>query len=183
MVGRYIKPILIGTGIITASMIAAFFAPAVVLDQLFADAPSDAGQPRPHAALGPARVLLRRTADVCRLLSELAIRCLEVFTCREVALVLGILLVAVGRSSSAAYVAAAYRCRLQRALSALSRRTLKDIVHAASISALRRRPLLARFSSRYRAVVSATGAGRGRRHRSAAVVERGAPPSSPLSTT
>ena len=42
MVGRYIRPILIGTGIVTASMIAAFFAPAVVLDQLFAGPPTDA---------------------------------------------------------------------------------------------------------------------------------------------
>ena len=42
MIGRYIKPILVVTGIATASMIAAFFAPAVVLDQLFFGAPSDA---------------------------------------------------------------------------------------------------------------------------------------------
>lgn len=42
MIGRYIKPILVVTGIATASMIAAFFAPAIVLDQLFAGAPTDA---------------------------------------------------------------------------------------------------------------------------------------------
>ena len=42
MISRYIKPILIITGIITASMIVAFFAPAIVLNQLFADPPSDA---------------------------------------------------------------------------------------------------------------------------------------------
>ena len=42
MISRYIKPILIVTGLITASMIAAVFAPALVLDQLFAEPPSDA---------------------------------------------------------------------------------------------------------------------------------------------
>jgi hypothetical protein len=42
MIGAYIKPILVITGIATASMIAAFFAPALVLDQLFAGAPTDA---------------------------------------------------------------------------------------------------------------------------------------------
>ena len=42
MISRYIKPILVVTGIITASMIVAFFAPAIVLNQLFAEPPSDA---------------------------------------------------------------------------------------------------------------------------------------------
>ncbi len=42
MIAAYIKPILVITGIATASMIAAFFAPALVLDQLFAAAPTDA---------------------------------------------------------------------------------------------------------------------------------------------
>lgn len=42
MIGAYIKPILLITGIATASMIAAFFAPAAVLSQLFAEPPSDA---------------------------------------------------------------------------------------------------------------------------------------------
>ena len=42
MISRYIKPILIVTGLITASMIVAVFAPAIVLDQLFAKPPSDA---------------------------------------------------------------------------------------------------------------------------------------------
>jgi len=42
MIGRYIKPILVVTGIVTAAMIAAFFAPAIVLDQLFVGAPTDA---------------------------------------------------------------------------------------------------------------------------------------------
>jgi hypothetical protein len=42
MISRYIKPILVVTGIVTASMIAAFLAPAMVLDQLFVGAPSDA---------------------------------------------------------------------------------------------------------------------------------------------
>jgi hypothetical protein len=41
MISRYIKPILIVTGLVTASTIAAFFAPATVLSQLFADPPSD----------------------------------------------------------------------------------------------------------------------------------------------
>ena len=42
MIERHIKPILVVTGIITASMIVAFFAPAIVLNQLFAEPPSDA---------------------------------------------------------------------------------------------------------------------------------------------
>ncbi len=42
MIGANIKLILLVTGIITASMIAAFFAPATVLNQLFAEPPSDA---------------------------------------------------------------------------------------------------------------------------------------------
>jgi hypothetical protein len=42
MIGAYIKPILVITGIATASMIAAFFAPATILDQLFMPAPTDA---------------------------------------------------------------------------------------------------------------------------------------------
>jgi hypothetical protein len=42
MIGRYIKPVLLITGLVTASMIAAFFAPAMVLDQLFTGAPTDA---------------------------------------------------------------------------------------------------------------------------------------------
>jgi len=42
MISRHIKPILVVTGIITASMIVAFFAPAIVLNQLFAEPPSDA---------------------------------------------------------------------------------------------------------------------------------------------
>ena len=42
MIGRYIKPILLVTGIATASMIAAFFAPEMVLGQLFAEPPTDA---------------------------------------------------------------------------------------------------------------------------------------------
>lgn len=42
MIAAYIKPILVITGIATASMIAAFFAPALVLEQLFAEAPTDA---------------------------------------------------------------------------------------------------------------------------------------------
>jgi hypothetical protein len=42
MISRYIKPILVVTGIVTASMIAAFLAPAMVLDQLFVGTPSDA---------------------------------------------------------------------------------------------------------------------------------------------
>ena len=42
MIERHIKPILVVTGIITASMIAAFFAPAIVLNQLFSEPPSDA---------------------------------------------------------------------------------------------------------------------------------------------
>jgi hypothetical protein len=42
MVSVYIKPILVITGIATASMIAAFFAPATVLNQLFQHPPNDA---------------------------------------------------------------------------------------------------------------------------------------------
>lgn len=42
MIGAYIKPILLVSGIATASMIAAFLAPALVLDQLFVAAPKDA---------------------------------------------------------------------------------------------------------------------------------------------
>ena len=42
MISRYIKPILIVTGLITASMIVAFFAPAIVLSQWFVDPPADA---------------------------------------------------------------------------------------------------------------------------------------------
>ncbi len=42
MIATYIKPILVITGLATASMVAAFFAPAAILDQLFAQAPSDA---------------------------------------------------------------------------------------------------------------------------------------------
>ena len=42
MIGAYIKPILVITGIATASMIAAFFLPAVVLNQLFEAPPADA---------------------------------------------------------------------------------------------------------------------------------------------
>ena len=42
MIGRYIKPILLVTGIATASMIAAFFAPSLVLGQLFVEPPTDA---------------------------------------------------------------------------------------------------------------------------------------------
>jgi hypothetical protein len=42
MISRNIKPILIITGIITASIVAGFFAPAMLLDQLFAGAPKDA---------------------------------------------------------------------------------------------------------------------------------------------
>jgi hypothetical protein len=42
MISAYIKPILVITGIATASVVVAFFAPAALLDQLFAEAPSDA---------------------------------------------------------------------------------------------------------------------------------------------
>ena len=42
MIERHIKLILLITGIVTGSMIAAFFAPAIVLNQLFAEPPSDA---------------------------------------------------------------------------------------------------------------------------------------------
>lgn len=42
MIGTYIKPILLVTGVATASMIAAFFAPATVLSQLFVQPPTDA---------------------------------------------------------------------------------------------------------------------------------------------
>ncbi len=42
MISANIKPILVVTGIATASIIAAFFAPAVLLNQLFAEAPTDA---------------------------------------------------------------------------------------------------------------------------------------------
>ena len=42
MIGAYIKPILLVSGIATAGMIAAFLAPALVLDQLFVAAPKDA---------------------------------------------------------------------------------------------------------------------------------------------
>jgi hypothetical protein len=42
MISAYIKPILVITGIATASVVFAFFAPAALLDQLFAEAPSDA---------------------------------------------------------------------------------------------------------------------------------------------
>ena len=42
MISRCIKPILIGTGLITAGMIAAFLAPGFVLDQWFVDPPADA---------------------------------------------------------------------------------------------------------------------------------------------
>lgn len=42
MIGAYIKLILLVSGIATAGMIAAFLAPALVLDQLFVAAPKDA---------------------------------------------------------------------------------------------------------------------------------------------
>jgi hypothetical protein len=42
MIGAYIKPILVVTGLVTASMIAAFFAPAMLLNQLFVEPPADA---------------------------------------------------------------------------------------------------------------------------------------------
>jgi hypothetical protein len=42
MISAYIKPILVITGIATASVVFAFFAPAALLNQLFAEAPSDA---------------------------------------------------------------------------------------------------------------------------------------------
>ena len=42
MIGRYMKVILLVTGIATATMIAAFFAPGLVLAQLFVDPPTDA---------------------------------------------------------------------------------------------------------------------------------------------
>jgi hypothetical protein len=42
MISTYIKPILVITGIATASVVVAFFAPAAPLDQLFAEAPFDA---------------------------------------------------------------------------------------------------------------------------------------------
>ena len=42
MIGRYMKIILLVTGIATATMIAAFFAPGFVLGQLFVDPPTDA---------------------------------------------------------------------------------------------------------------------------------------------
>jgi len=42
VISRHIKPILIVTGLITASLIIAFFAPAIVLGQWFVDAPADA---------------------------------------------------------------------------------------------------------------------------------------------
>jgi hypothetical protein len=42
MVGAYIMPILLVSGVITASMIAALLAPSVVLNQLFRNPPSDA---------------------------------------------------------------------------------------------------------------------------------------------
>ena len=42
MIGRYMKIILLVTGIATATMIAAFFAPGLVLAQLFVDPPTDA---------------------------------------------------------------------------------------------------------------------------------------------
>jgi hypothetical protein len=42
MISRYIKPILLVTGIATASMIAAFFAPSMVLGHLFLEPPTDA---------------------------------------------------------------------------------------------------------------------------------------------
>ncbi|MGH6750224.1 MAG: hypothetical protein ACRECI_13020 [Methyloceanibacter sp.] len=41
MIGRYIKPILLVSGVVTASMIVAFFAPGLVLHQLFAEPPAD----------------------------------------------------------------------------------------------------------------------------------------------
>ncbi len=41
MIGRYMKIILLVTGIATATMIAAFFAPGLVLAQLFVDPPTD----------------------------------------------------------------------------------------------------------------------------------------------
>ena len=42
MIGAYIKPILLVSGIATASMMAAFLAPALVLGQLFVSPPTDA---------------------------------------------------------------------------------------------------------------------------------------------
>jgi hypothetical protein len=42
VIGRYMKIILLVTGIATATMIAAFFAPGLVLAQLFVDPPTDA---------------------------------------------------------------------------------------------------------------------------------------------
>jgi hypothetical protein len=42
MISTYIKPILLITGLVAASMLAALFAPATVLSQLFAEPPSDA---------------------------------------------------------------------------------------------------------------------------------------------
>jgi hypothetical protein len=41
MISAYIKPILIITGLATASIVVAVFAPATLLNQLFAEAPSD----------------------------------------------------------------------------------------------------------------------------------------------
>ena len=41
MIGRFMKIILLVTGIATATMIAAFFAPGLVLAQLFVDPPTD----------------------------------------------------------------------------------------------------------------------------------------------
>ena len=42
MIGRYMKVILLVTGIVTATMIEAFFAPGLVLAQLFVEPPTDA---------------------------------------------------------------------------------------------------------------------------------------------
>jgi len=41
VIGRFMKIILLVTGIATATMIAAFFAPGLVLAQLFVDPPTD----------------------------------------------------------------------------------------------------------------------------------------------
>jgi hypothetical protein len=42
VIGRFIKPILIITGVATASVVVGVFAPAMLLNELFAQAPTDA---------------------------------------------------------------------------------------------------------------------------------------------
>ena len=106
MIAAYIKPILVITGIATASMIAAFFAPALVLDQLFAGAALRRRQPRRHAALGTARILLRRAPHLGRLPSvSCASRCSSSRIVEKIALVIGLLLLPLPLKSGAYVVA------------------------------------------------------------------------------